>query len=194
MIQDSKEKLEMAETFMESVNTLEGPFYAIRSNSEEEIEAQRDKQQIQKKQTCHFLYAVIFELAVKIIWETEKGRKCTPTHNILKLYKELSHETQSKMRDLYDKQASIIKSQKGQQNTGKQIHLKDLTKYQSLEEALEANYNIVTNFKYDGHFQGKSSLIGGVIWNNQNLWTLPNNLIVFPRELLEYARELAKSL
>ena len=190
MIQGLKEKLEMAETFMESADFLEQPlYYAARGDSKEEIEVRTDKQRIQKKKMCHFLYAVVFELAIKIIWEIEKGKKCKPTHNILNLYKELSCEKQSKIKDLYDMQAAIIRTQEGRQRTGNQIRVNDLTKFQSLEEALEANYDTVTDFKYDGLFQGKSSVIGGVIWNTERIWVFPEGFVVFPRELLKDARE-----
>ena len=190
MIQGLKEKLEMAETFMESADFLEQPLYhAVRGDSIEEIETRTDKQRVQKKKMCHFLYAVVFELAIKIIWEIEKGGKCKPTHNILELYKELSCEKQSKIKDLYDMQAAMIRTQEGRQRTGNQIRVNDLTKFQSLEEALEANYDTVTDFKYDGLFQGKSSVIGGVIWNIEGFWVFPKNFVVFPRELLKYARE-----
>ena len=190
MIQGLKEKLEMAETFMESADFLEQPlYYAATGESKEEIETRTDKQRVQKKKMCHFLYAVVFEFAIKIIWEIENGKKCKLTHNILELYKELSCEKQSKIRDLYDMQAAMIRTQEGRQRTGNQIRVNDLTKFQSLEEALEANYDTVTDFKYDGLFQGKSSVIGGVIWNTKGFWVFPKHFVVFPRELLEYARE-----
>ena len=194
MTQELKEKLEMAETFMESADFLEQPlYYAVRGDSEEEIETRTDKQRIQKKKMCHFLYAVVFELAIKIIWEIEKGGKCRPTHNILELYKELSCEKQSQIRDLYDMQAAIIRTQEGRQRTGNRVSVNNLTKFQSLEEALEANYDTVTDFKYDGLFQGKSSVIGGVIWNSERIWVFPKRFVVFPKDLLKYARKSVES-
>ena len=109
---ESKKKLEMAESFMNSARILEGPLSAIRTDSQDTIQEQMDKQHIHKKMVSYFLYALVFELSIKVIWEAEKGKKCRPTHNILNLYEELSYETQSQISRLYDKQASILKINK----------------------------------------------------------------------------------
>ena len=36
--------------------------------------------------------------------------------------------------------------------------------------------------------------MGSVIWNSKGIWTLPKGLVVFPKEILKYARELAGSV
>ena len=189
--QGSEEKLRNAEAFMETAEFLEiALFPAFIGESREKIEARKDKQRLQRKVVCHSLYAIVFELAIKIIWETDKGKECRRTHNILDLYKELSCEKQSQIKDLYDNQVSIIKTTEGQRG-GRRIRIKNLADFQSLDEALESNQDTITNFKYDGQFRGKSSVMGSVIWNNKGIWTLPKGLVVFPKELLKYARELA---
>ena len=142
-----------------------------------------------------FLIRIIFELAIKIIWESENGTECEHHHRILEFYAELSCEKQSKIKELYDTQASLIRSQEGQ-NRGNRIRVDDLTEFQSLEEALYANCNTVVNFKYDGLYRGKSSVIEAFIWNNEtgNRWIFPERFVIFPKEFLKYARECVKSL
>ena len=39
----------------------------------------------------------------------------------------------------------------------------------------------------------KSSVIAGVIWNDDGHWALPNKYIVFPKEILKYAGECVES-
>ena len=190
-VQGLEEKLRIAETFMETAEFLEiALFTAFIGESKEKIEARKDKQRLQRKEVCHFLYAIVFELAIKIIWETDKGKECRRTHNILDLYKELSLKKQSPIKDLYDNQVSIIKNREGERG-GKKIRFKDLADFQSLDEALKSNQDTITNFKYDGQFRGKSSVMGSVIWNNKGIWTLPEGFVVFPKKLLKYARELS---
>ena len=191
MIQSIKDKLEMAEAFLESAALLEQPLYrTVLGDSEEEIEARKDKQRYQRKKACHFLYAIIFELAIKIIWEVEKGEECEHKHHILKFYKQLPCESQLKIKELYGAQASMIRTQEGRRK-GNRISVNDLTKFQSLGEALKANYGTVTGFKYNGLYEGKSSVVGGVIWNEEigSSWILPERFVVFPREILKYAKE-----
>ena len=45
----------------------------------------------------------------------------------------------------------------------------------SLEEALNANKNAVTDFKYDGQFDGKNIAFQNVLFDadQQIIWTLP---------------------
>ena len=189
------EKLEMAEVFLESTVHLELPLYrTVPGDPEEENEARKSKQRWQKKKACHFLYAIVFELAIKIIWEAENGKECEHHHNILEFYTELSYEKQSKIKKLYERQASLIRTQEGHRGENR-IYVDDLTEFQSLEDALEANYATVRDFKYDGLYQGKSSVIGGVIWNEdvEQSYIFPERFVIFPKELLKYARECVEA-
>lgn len=94
IIPSIKDKLEMAEAFLESAVLLEQSLYrTVLDDSKEEIEARKDKQRYQRKKACHFLYAIIFELTIKIIWELEKGEECEHKHHIFKFYKQLSCES-----------------------------------------------------------------------------------------------------
>ena len=190
------EKLGTAKTFLETVMLLERCPYPVEvGGSQEEIQERVDELRWHKKKVCHFLYAIIFELAIKIIWEVENGEECKHHHHILEFYTELSCEKQSKIRELYNVQASLIRTQEGEQRTGNFVHINDLTEYQSLEEALKANSTTVMDFKYDGLYRGKSSVIGGVIWNNETdlIVIFPEEFIIFPKELQKYAREIVES-
>ena len=183
MTQVWEEKLEMAEAFMASAESLETmPLLKVFGDSA------KDQQRHQRKRVCYFLYAIIFELSIKIIWEIENGEKCRHTHKILEIYTELSSEKQLHIKSLYNNQATIIRTMKKQPEKSKALNNNSI-KFQSLDEALESNENTVINFKYDGIFQGKSSLIGGVIWNKEDSWILPHVSVVFPKELLQYAKE-----
>ena len=89
-----------------------------------------------------YLSAVIVELSIKIIWLLEKNKKDLPdkkqNHKILELFKELSDETQSKIRETYDRITDeVIKKYK--------IYNK---KRIILEKALKRNEKIMRNYKY----------------------------------------------
>ena len=139
------------------------------------------------------MYAVVFEIAIKIIWAIDKRKEIRKTHDILTLYKEISEETRSKITNLYDAQVSVL-SIEGKKRNGSNVRISDLIDFQTLEEALESNHNTITNFKYDRKLQGKSSAISGLIWNhNDTRWTLPQGFVTFPEQLLAYAKENLKS-
>ena len=106
------------------------------------------------------------------------------------MYRELSSEKQLHIKGLYDNQAAIIRNMKKQPEKN-EIGNPDSINFQSLDEALESNGGTMINFKYEGIFRGKSSLIGGVIWNNEDSWILPQVSVVFPKELLQYAKDNA---
>ena len=180
-------RLEMAKAFLESADVLEKVFLNKGASMDDQI--------LERKKVCHFLYALVFELAIKIIWEIEHGKECDHHHRILDFYTELSREKQSRIRELYNAQASLIKNQEGLQRTGSRVRVNNLTEYQSLKDALEANWDTVTNFTYEGLFHGKSSVIEGVIWNEdvELIYIFPERYTIFPKELLNYAREIVDS-
>ena len=189
MTKGLEEKLRTAESFMETARFLDltAGKLAI-EKSAAAAKARIEKQRYQAKTVCHFLYAVVFELAIKIIWTIDKGEDCRPTHDILSLYKELSSEKQLRIRSLYDSQVSSLNVE-GTQQDGSSISVENLVDLQTLEEALESNKDTITNFKYDGQFHGKSSAIDGVIWKGETVWIMPERFVVFPEELLAYAKE-----
>ena len=180
-------KLKMAQAFLESADIL-GKVFLNKG-------ASMDDQILDRKKVCHFLYAMIFELAIKMLWEVENGKECEHHHRILEFYTELSREKQSRIRELYNAQASLIKNQEGLQRTDNRAPVNNLTEFQSLKDALEANWDTVTNFTYEGLFHGKSSVIEGVIWNEdvELIYIFPERYTIFPKELLNYAREVVDS-
>ena len=180
-------KLKMAQSFLESADIL-GTVFLNKG-------ASMDDQILDRKKVCHFLYAMIFDLAIKMLWEVENGKECEHHHRILEFYTDLSCEKQSRVRDLYNAQATLIRNQEGRQRTGNGERVDHLTEFQSLKEALEANWDTVTNFTYEGLFHGKSSVIEGVIWNEDEelIYIFPQRYAIFPKELLSYAREVVDS-
>ena len=193
MTKGLQEKLRIAESFMETAKFLDKTLRKfVIGGSSETVEARRDTQLIRGKAVCHFLYAVVFEIAIKIIWEIDKGEECRKTHDILCLYNELSREKQLRIKNLYDNQVSLLKVE-GRKGDGRSIRVDSLVNLQSLEDALESNSDTMTDFKYDGKFRGKSSAIGGIIWTSETVWVLPERFVIFPIQLLDYAKENLES-
>lgn len=186
----------MAQSFLNSATLHELSPTLVMSNSIEEAQAKKDDNALGKKFVTHFLYAMVFELSIKIIYEIEQGEAAPRHHKISILYKDLSPAAQQKISDLYDVQVSnmkkVISECNGRRNKGgKIVNLKpDL---QTLEDALEVNEQTVTNFKYDGGFNGKSSVFCSTMWTDDHILILPQLIaktIVFPKDLLEYAISL----
>lgn len=177
----------MAQASLESADILEKVFLNKGASMDDQI--------LDRTKVCHFLYAMVFEFAIKILWEVENGKECEHHHRILEFYTELSGEKQSRITELYNAQASLIRNQEGVQRTSDSVHVDHLTEFQSLKEALEANCDTITNFRYEGLFHGKSSVIEGVIWNEDEelIYIFPQRYAIFPKELLSYAREVVES-
>ena len=197
MIEATSDKLEMAEAFLRSADVLElvyrGPDPSMGAQVLERV---IDDQILPRKKVCHFLYAVIFELAIKIIWEAEKGIPCKRSHKILQLYTELSVQSRSTIRQMYGHQQLSLRRTAGTQQ-GRPMLIDDIAEFQSLEEALESNEDTIKNFKYHGNFQSQtpSSAIGSVIWTQDLIYTCPPHpeFLVFPKQLINYAKELLES-
>ena len=144
-----------------------------------------------KKAVIHFLYAIVIEICIKVIWEIEKNTPPKPTHDIFTRYTELSPESQQAISDIYDIQVSKTHELISRYKIEKEIKL------QSLEDALRANEQTMRDIKYDGKFNGKSSALGSVMWNEDNLYmniTSNPDAITFPRSLLNYAISLHKNI
>lgn len=196
---DLDRKIFMAKSFLDSATLHDmTPKNVVIARSLEEAQAKSDDTALGRKFVTHFLYAMVFELSIKIIWEIEQGKSAPHHHNILCLYRELSPSSQQKISDLYDIQVSnmkqVISKCNGRRNRGGQIvNLKiDL---QSLENALEVNEPTVKNFKYDGQINGKSSVLCSTMWTDNRIMILPQliaNAIIFPKALLEYAISLQR--
>ena len=189
-------KIFMAQSFLDSAQLHELTQNCVISSSVEEALAKRDDTALGRKLVTHFLYAMVFELSIKIIYEIEQGEEAPHRHNIWRLYKELSPASKQKISDLYDVQVSnmekVISDCNGRRNKGGQIvNLKP--SLQTLEDALKVNEQTVINFKYDGQVKGKSSVLCSTMWTDDRILILPQLIaeaIVFPKTLLEYAISL----
>ena len=179
MRQELNNRMAMAETWILVAEYLES---CIRQD------ASGSGPTFQLKKACYYHHAIVVEIATKIIWAIDKGEQCEKTHDILRLYKELSIDKQQRIKELYDDQVSAFKVQ-GRKGDGSSVHLEKLVDLKSLEETMKANENTIRDFKYDGQFHGKSSAIGGVIWNDQTVWVMPEGFVAFPVQLLAYAKE-----
>ena len=179
----------MARHFLDVAAFLEQSKYFAIGELKEEAVARLPEFRLGKKCVMHFLYAISFEISIKIIWEIEHGRGAPYSHNILRLYKELSLASQQKISDMYDSQVSNMKKLISQIS-----QISELSNYnwdlQSLEDALEVNESVVKNFKYDGEIRGKSSVFCSIMWTDSEILISPQivaEAIVFPKALFNYA-------
>ena len=186
---DLDRKIFMAQSFLDVAAFLEMVPNFARGASVEEAQADLVYGPWRKKSVIHFLYSIVFEISIKIIWEIEQKENSPHHHNIFRLYKELSSVSQQKISDMYDSQVSNMKKLISE--------VPELTNYnwdlQSLEDALKVNETVIKNFKYDGEISGKSSVFGSMLWADGEILTTPQvvaELIIFPKALFNYAISL----
>ena len=189
-------KIFMAKSFLDSATFHEKTLNIVPSDvvdSPEDAQSKLSDIVYRRKLVVHFLYAVVIEISIKVIWEIENGTIPEYNHDIFSRYEELSPESKKKISGLYKTQVShttkLISLCNGQRDSvGAVVNIsQDL---QSLEDALKANEQTVKNFKYDGRFKGKSSALCSLLWDAGLVYTLPksvSNAVIFPKELLEYA-------
>ena len=193
---DLDHKIFMAQSFLETATFHEETLDfvhvdTVNSPLQEKVDIKK-----RRKIVTHFLYAMVFELSIKIIYEIEQAEEAPHHHNIWCLYKKLSPESKKWIADKYETQVSNMENLIARLNELKddQGRIWDLNPdMQLLEDALKANEQTVINFKYDGQFNGKSSALGSIMWHNGQLAILPKtteNEICFPKVLLEYAISL----
>ena len=191
-----EQKIIRAKYFLDSANLLERTLNFVIAESPEEAESKLDDTRYGRKVVAHCLYAIVFELSIKIIWDIEKDESAPHHHNISRLYKDLSPDAQQEILNIYKTQVNniehIISQCNGQiDSEGKTVNIE--LKLQSLNEALKANEQTITDFKYGGQFNGKSSALCSVMWTDDLIYALPQgiaNAIIFPKTLLEYAISL----
>ena len=188
-------RISMARYFLDSAQLLERTTNAILAGSMEQAKAKADDTRFGRKMTAHFLYSIVFELCIKIIWECERNITPKPTHDIFTLYEELSNNSKRKIAELYDKQIRNTKAIITASNSGIKDSEGDIVnlsvKLQSLQDALASNQDTIKNFKYDGRLDGKSSAFCSVLWTNDEILILPKpEFIIFPKILLDYAISL----
>ena len=193
---DLDRKIFMAENLLDAAQLLEATTNAVRADSLEDAKSKLSDNTFRRKTVTHFLYSMIIEISIKVIWEIEHGKTPAYNHDILIRYNELSQESQQKISDMYDLQVANIKDLISRCNGSidKGGRIVNITlDHQSLEDALEANEQTVKNFKYDGRFNGKSSALCSIMWTDNRIYVLPRSIsdaIVFPKSLLDYAISL----
>ena len=187
---DLNRKISMAKSFLDSSQLLERTTNQIIAGSREEAESKADDTRYRRKMTAHFLYAVVFELCIKIIWEIEHNKTPKPNHDILSRYRELSKDTRQAISDLYDTQVRNTKHIISQANSGGNV-VNLCIELQSLEDALTSNQETIKNFKYDGKLDKKSSVLCSIMWDENEIYVLPKpEIVIFPQLLLDYAISL----
>ncbi len=168
----------------------ESPQHLVRvpvKSSKDEREEARHRFRVSRKKVSHMLYAMVLELAIKVLAELDNNRECKHNHNIAKLFCELSESSKVDLKRIYDEQVSSLSSNEGKDQKGKSVRLGDLVVFQSLQEALQANEETMKKFKYDGKFKGKSSAMGSVIWDQKVFLALPASIQRrLPEALYEY--------
>ena len=189
-----EERLKSAESFLEIARYLDsGPPVRVPLGSPTTVvEEIKGRHRWWSGITCHMLYAIVFEIAVKIIWELDNQRTCRYTHDISSLYRELSEKSQQEIRKTFDAKSVALSQLEGTNKKGKRIRLGEIVRLQSLEDALEANEDVMKNFKYETRFNGKSSVMGSVIWSDELVWMLPPMNDRFPDALFRYTVDRVK--
>ena len=154
-----------------------------------DVQKSLDDHRLWRKRVAHMLNSLVFEIAIKVIWELDNNRDCRFTHDVRTLYWELADRSQRELKQLYDEKSAILAALAGTDKKGRSVRVGDLTQFQSLQEALIANEDTMKNFKYDGVFNGKSSAMGSVMWNEEmdRIWVLPPlEHMRFPEALYNY--------
>ena len=124
--------------------------------------------------TSHMLYAIVFELSIKVIWELDHNEDCRFTHNIGALYNELAPVSKDRIREIFGEKLTALAGLQGTNRKGERVIIGELVELQSLRDALEANEDTMKNFKYDTKFRGKSSVLGSMIWTDELYYVLPS--------------------
>lgn len=168
-------RMRSMQNFMEIAKYLDSgpPIQAPVGLSQAEFDEIHAKHNLAGKSVTHMLDAIVFEISVKVLWELDHDADCRNTHNIGALYAELSHSSQRDIKEIYDDQSANLSSVEATDSEGHTKRLADLVPFQSLDEALLANADTIRNFKYEGSFKGKSSVMGSAMWDGNTFWTLP---------------------
>lgn len=191
-LEETEQKLRSTEAFYQVAKYLRSnpPVALTRgSNAQEEL----DNQRLWRNMVSHLHYAIIFENTVKILWEVEHKKECSYTHDINKIFTELSSNTQKEIKQIYDEQTKAFRQTKVTMR-GKVTTLGKIVGLATFEQALKVNEITIKNFKYDNKFQGKTSVTGNVIWSEDTFWVLPSVHKPFAESLFEYmANKVNKS-
>ena len=189
-----EERLRSTEGFLEIAKYLHSrpPIRVPIGSSRTEVEEIEDKHRWWRGITSHMLYAIVFEVSLKIIWELDNNEECRFTHNIRDLYNELAPDSQHQLQAIFDEKSTALARLQGTNKKGERIIIGELVELQSLRDALEANEDTMKNFKYETRFRGKSSVLGSVIWTDELSWILPSLNDSFGEALFRYTVDRVK--
>ena len=187
ILQETKNKLDATEALYQIAKYLtSNPPVAVTPGSN--VEKAVDDHRYWRNIVSHLHYAVIFENSIKILWEIKYRKESPRTHDIKKIYEQLSGQTKEEIKEIYDRQTDVFSKMKGtMQDT--EIALGDIVDLAPFELALKSNEATMINFKYDNKFQGKTSVVGNVIWSDDTMWVLPSEHKPFAESLFEYTKE-----
>ncbi len=115
--------------------------------------------------TIIFLHFNILELIIKIVYEIDKDKIAPYTHNIFKIYNDLSERYQKYLENEFEK--INIKSKKILTSTN--------IKYNSFKDVLKSNENNIKNFKYTSKISENTTLLFSYI--NKILNKIENEFI-----------------
>ncbi len=154
---------------------------------ESDFDDARARYRLSKKHVVHMLNATAFEIAIKLLYKMDTGGDHPHNHNIHRMYRDLSDTSKSQVAKIYKQSVSELAAIEGDGNDG-HLTLGELVQFQSLDEALKSNEDVMKNFKYDGAYKGKSSAMGSAIWNGETLWAFPPmpSSTFFPERLCNY--------
>ena len=181
-----KERMGTADAFLRVATYLASrpPYKMPLGSSEKAVEEVNDKQIWSRAVTCHMLFAIVFEISIKVIWTLDNHRDCPYTHKIEKLYESLAEDSQRNIEEIYHNETVAFAHIK------KEIfsNFAENIQFHSLKEALIANEDTMRNFKYSNKFEGKSSILGSLFWGKETVWALPSlNSARFPEAIYRYA-------
>ena len=147
------------------------------------VNAALDRQRIGVTLTSAVLYAVVVELFVKHMWEQEHGKTAEHSHDVHRLFRALSSQTQRDVEALYNNCCVEYKAsvQAGTQQHGSGAVAVDMA---NLEEALQWNQGAVKDLKYEMAPRGRS-VPTGLFWDSDHVWVVPS---AFPNFAIELAR------
>ena len=147
------------------------------------VNAALDRQRIGVTLTSAVLYAVVVELFVKHMWEQEHGKTAEHSHDVHRLFRALSSQTQRDVEALYNNCCVEYKAsvQAGTQQHDSGAVAVDMA---NLEEALQWNQGAVKDLKYEMTPRGRS-VPTGLFWDSDHVWVVPS---AFPNFAIELAR------
>lgn len=187
---DLERKMFMAESFLTTASINEHIIHAGSLDPQKNTPGAKWTFDLKKKMVAHYLYSIVIEISIKVIWEIERQQPPVHSHDILARYNELSPKSRHAIMDMYNEQISRTKKTLSKYiDNGKTMDT--ILDFKSLEETLQSNEEIIKNFKYDARHSGKSSGLGSYMWKDNHTYMLSaKDVTIFPKQLLDYATSL----